>query len=240
MVGQARRQTQRAHLIVPEGESDGGGVGEDVGYEINCKCSKWHDAAHRIPCLLLEKWNKNMFTVKQKILKQVVDKLAELAQEKRSFGIFDLGKDIITACPSADDINDYIEPIDFDRFDQMGFTYISSNGANRDELRFVDGVFHTYPDAYDFLSKTAKSMEGEYKKLPDAVAFKNYIDNLIKESVGKMHLSDYNRQSAKDSLTNHLRYIIQKAVVDYKNSGYDVNRIEKSLHLYATGIHPFG
>ena len=28
MVGYARRETQRAHHIVPEGECDGGGVGE--------------------------------------------------------------------------------------------------------------------------------------------------------------------------------------------------------------------
>lgn len=181
-----------------------------------------------------------MCNLKQKILKQVIDKLAELAQEKRSFGIFDLGKDVITACPTNVDINDYIEPIDFDRFDQMGFTYIPSNGANRDELRFVDGVFHTYLDAYDFLSKAAIAMENEYKNLPNAMAFNHYIDNLIKGAVGEMHLSDYNRQSAKDTLTNHLRYIIRKSIEDYKNSGNDVNRIERSLILYAAGIHPFG
>ena len=29
MVGYARRETQKAHRIVPEGECDGGGIGED-------------------------------------------------------------------------------------------------------------------------------------------------------------------------------------------------------------------
>lgn len=181
-----------------------------------------------------------MCTVKEKILKQVVDKLAGLAQEKRSFGIFDLGKDVITACPPADDINDYIEPLDYDRFDQMGFTYISSNGANRDELRFVDGVFHTYPEAYAFLSNAAKKIEDEYNELPDARAFMNFIDNMIRSAAGKMHLQDYNRQSAKNTLTNHPRYIIRKSLKDYKNSGNNVERIEKSLSSYAAGIHPFG
>ena len=31
MMGYARRETQKAHRIVPEGECDGGGVGEDDG-----------------------------------------------------------------------------------------------------------------------------------------------------------------------------------------------------------------
>lgn len=181
-----------------------------------------------------------MVTVKQKILKQVVAKLADIAQEKHSFGIFDLGKDVITACPPADDINDYIEPLDYDRFDQMGFTYISSNGINRDELRFVDGVFHSYPEAYDFLSNAARDIENEYNNLPDAKAFVNYIDILIRSAVGKMRLSDYNSQRAKDTITNHLRYIIRKSIEDYKNSGNDVNLIGKSLSFYAEGIHPFG
>ena len=34
MVGYARRETQRAHRIVPEGECDGGGVREDYGRKI--------------------------------------------------------------------------------------------------------------------------------------------------------------------------------------------------------------
>lgn len=181
-----------------------------------------------------------MITVKQKILTQVTDKLADLALEKRSFGIFDLGKDVITACPPIDDINDYIEQLDYDRFDQMGFTYIPSNGANRDELRFVDGVFHTSQSAYDFLSKAAKAMDNEYINLPDAKAFENNIDNLIKGAVDNLRLSDYNRQSAKNTLANHLRYIIRKSIEDYKNSGNDVYQIEKSINSYAAGIHPFG
>lgn len=37
MVGYARRETRRAHRIVPEGECDDGGVGEADGYEIDCK-----------------------------------------------------------------------------------------------------------------------------------------------------------------------------------------------------------
>lgn len=40
MVGYARRETQRAHHIVPEGECDGGGVGEDDGCGINGKLAK--------------------------------------------------------------------------------------------------------------------------------------------------------------------------------------------------------
>lgn len=181
-----------------------------------------------------------MCNLKQKILKQVIDKLADLAQEKRSFGIFDLGKDVITACPPAEDINDYIEPLDYDRFDQMGFTYVPSYGTNRDELRFVDGVFHTASEAYDFLSNAVKDIEDEYNNLLDAKAFVNYIDILIRSAVGKMRLSDYNRWRAKDTLTNHLRYIIRKSIEDYKDSGNDVNQIGKSLSFYAEDIHPFG
>ena len=40
MVGSARRETQRAHRIVPEGECDGGGVREDDGCGINGKQAK--------------------------------------------------------------------------------------------------------------------------------------------------------------------------------------------------------
>ena len=40
MVGYARRETQRAHHIVPEGECDGGGVGEDDGSAIKGKLAK--------------------------------------------------------------------------------------------------------------------------------------------------------------------------------------------------------
>ena len=40
MVGYARRETQKAHRIVPEGECDGGGVGEDDGCGINEKQAK--------------------------------------------------------------------------------------------------------------------------------------------------------------------------------------------------------
>ena len=40
MVGYAKRETQKAHRIVPEGECDGGGVGEDDGCGINGKQAK--------------------------------------------------------------------------------------------------------------------------------------------------------------------------------------------------------
>ena len=40
MVGYARRETQKAHRIVPEGECDGGGVGEDDGRKIEGRQAK--------------------------------------------------------------------------------------------------------------------------------------------------------------------------------------------------------
>lgn len=52
MVGFARRETQRAHRIVSEGECDGGGVGEDDGIRNEWKAGKWREAADWIRCLL--------------------------------------------------------------------------------------------------------------------------------------------------------------------------------------------
>ena len=40
MVGSARRETQKAHRIIPEGKCDGGGVGEDDGSAIKGKLAK--------------------------------------------------------------------------------------------------------------------------------------------------------------------------------------------------------
>lgn len=40
MVGYARRETQKAHRIIPEGKCDGGGIGEDDGKIIEGRQAK--------------------------------------------------------------------------------------------------------------------------------------------------------------------------------------------------------
>lgn len=177
--------------------------------------------------------------MKNKILQQVIDKLSAKIKEDNAPREFRLGKDLITMCPATDDINDYIDQLDVDRFDQMGFTYIPTYGDDPDSLHFVDCSLHSFQEAHEFLIARAKELESEYHDYPHAQAIKNHFDELIGNAVGRMHLPDYNSQRPKNKLVKDLRYIVKKTIEDYKNNGYDVTRLRSKMELFSSDKFPF-